>query len=55
MRLKAVSSGAEMVVDGPSAIPVLVCCRSLVPKAIYYSNKNARSNLVQEIQLEIYG
>ena len=55
MCLEPVSSGAEMVVDGPGALPLLLCCRSLVPKAIYYSNKNAWSNLVHEIHLGIYG
>ena len=37
----------EMVVGGPGALPLLLCCRSVVAKVIYYSN---RSNLAQEIQ-----
>ena len=32
--LDAVSSGAEVAVDGPGALPLLLCCRSMVAKAI---------------------
>ena len=32
MGLKAVSSGAEMAVDRPSAVPLLLCCRSMLAK-----------------------
>ena len=28
--LEALSSGAEMVVDGPGAVPLLVCCRFML-------------------------
>ena len=34
MGLEAVSSGAEVAVDGPGALPLLLCCRSMVAKAI---------------------
>ena len=34
VRLEAVSSGAEVAVDGPGALPLLLCCRSMVAKAI---------------------
>ena len=34
MCLKAVSSGAEVAEDGPGALPLLCCCRSVVDKAI---------------------
>ena len=34
MRLKAVYSGAEVAVDGPGALPLLLCCRSMVAKVI---------------------
>ena len=32
--LETVSSGAEVVVDGPGALPLLLCCRSMVAKVI---------------------
>ena len=32
--LEAVSSGAEVVVDGPGVFPLLLCCRSMVAKVI---------------------
>ena len=34
MRLEAVSSGAEVAVNGPGALSLLLCCRSVVAKAI---------------------
>ena len=34
VRLKAESSGAEMVVDGADALLLLLCCRCMVAKAI---------------------
>ena len=34
VQLKAVSSGAEVAIDGPGALPLLLCCRSVVAKAI---------------------
>ena len=32
--LEAVPSGAEVAVDGPGALPLLLCCRSMVAKVI---------------------
>ena len=32
--LEAVSSEAELAVDRPGALPLLLCCRSVVAKAI---------------------
>ena len=32
--LEGVSSGAEVAVDGPGALPLLLCYRSMVAKAI---------------------
>ena len=32
--LEAVSSGAEVAVDGPGALPLHLCCISMVAKAI---------------------
>ena len=34
MGLEAVSSGAEMAVDRPGAVPLLFCCRSMLAKVI---------------------
>ena len=34
VRLKAVSSRAKMAVDGPDGLPLLLCCRCMVAKAI---------------------
>ena len=32
--LETMSSGAEVIVDGPGALPLLLCCRSMVAKEI---------------------
>ena len=34
VHLEAVLSGAEMAVDGPDALPLLLCCRSMVAKRL---------------------
>ena len=34
MGLEAVSSRAEMIIDRPGAVPLLLCCRSMLAKVI---------------------